>query len=171
MKIDNVFVTVPFGVNIFKTKGGGMNFVHGGAALEEVITPLLYVKSKQGKSKLQKQVEIQLIDNKRKITSNVTQLMFFQKENISENVTPLKAAVYFVDEDNFKISDENIIFADVKSDNPEDREIKTKFTFQDKKYPKNQNYYLVVKNLDDDTEIDRYTYIIDIAFQDDINFF
>ena len=97
--------------------------------------------------------------------------MFFQKENISENITPLKASVYFVDEDNFKISDENIIFADVNSDNPEDREIKVKFTFQDKKYPKNHNYYLVVKDLENDIELERYNYIIDIAFQDDFEFF
>ena len=171
MNLDNTYVTVPFGVNIFKVKGGGMNFVHGGAALEEVITPLLYVNSTTGKSKLQKQVELQLIDNRRKITSNVTRIRFFQKENINQNVTPFKASIYFIDDEGYKISDENIIIADVSSDNPEDREFIEKFTFQDKKYEKNKEYYLVINDADKDIEIDRYNYIIDIAFQDDFDFF
>ena len=149
-----------------------MQFAHGGAALEEIITPLLYVNTTMGKSKLQKQVELQLIDNKRKITSNVTRIRFFQKENISENITPLKAAVYFVDDIGDKISDENIIYADVNSSNPEDREFIVKFTFQDKKYAKNKDYYLVVKDLEnDDIIIAEYNYVIDIAFQDDFEFF
>ena len=170
MNINDIFVTVPFGVNVFKTSGG-MQFAHGGAALEEIIIPLLYVNTTMGKSNLQKQVELQLIDNKRKITSNVTNIRFFQKENISENITPLKAAVYFVDATGDKISDENIIYADVSSNDPEDREFIVKCTFQDKKYAKNKDYYLVVKDLDNNVEIDRYNYIMDIAFQDDFNFF
>ena len=148
-----------------------MQFAHGGAALEEIITPLLYVNTTMGKSKLQKQVELQLIDNKRKITSNVTRIRFFQKENISENITPLKAAVYFVDDNGDKISDENIIYADVSSNDPEDREFIVKFTFQDKKYAKNKDYYLVVKDLEnDDVILAEYNYVIDIAFQDDFEF-
>ena len=169
--IKDVFVTVPMGVNVFKVKGGGMNFVHGGASLEEIIIPLLYVSTTTGKSKMQKQVVLDLKDAKRKITSNTTRIEFVQRNNITENITPLVASVYFVDEDNNKISNENVIHADVSSDNPQDREFIKKFILQEKTYPKNKDYYLVIRDLEKDVEIERYNYILDIAFQDDFEFF
>lgn len=171
MGINDVYVTVPIGVNVFKVKGGGMNFVHGGASLQEVIIPLLKVNTTTGKNKMQEQVKIDLKDAKRKITTNSTRIEFIQRNNISEKYTPLVASIYFVDEDNNKISNENVIYADVSSENPQDREFIKKFTFQDKKYPKNKDYYLVLKDLENDIELERYNYIIDIAFQDDFEFF
>ena len=171
MGIDDVFVTVPMGVNVFKVKGGGMNFVHGGAALQEVIIPLLYVNTTTGKSKMQEQVKLDLKDAKRKITGNTTRIEFIQRNKITENITPLIASVYFVDEDNNKISNENIIHANVSTDNPQDREFIKKFVFQEKIYPKNKDYYLVIRDLEKDVEIERYNYIIDIAFQDNFEFF
>ncbi len=173
MNINNLYVTVPYGVNVFKCQCGGMNFVHGGAALEEVIIPLLYVNSTTGKSKLQKQVELQLIDNKRKISNYITSIRFYQKENITENITPLKASVYFVDSKGYKISDDNMIYANITSDNPLDREFKLDFRFkEDEKYDKKDNYFLVIDDMEKeiDKEVGRYNYIIDLGIQDGFKF-
>ena len=98
-------------------------------------------------------------------------LTFFQKENISENVLPLEASIYFVDEDNNKISGETILFADKKSDSAEDREFKEHFRLLQKQYDKSKDYYLIIRDLKEDIEVERIPFTVDIAIQDDFDFF
>ena len=166
----DLYATVPVGADVFKTQGAGLNFVHGGASLEECIIPLLDVKGGKG-AKNQKTVELQLISTKNKITNHEVMLTFFQKENISQDVLPLEASVYFVDDDNNKISGENIIFANKNSDSAQDREFKEKFTLLQKQYDKSKNYYLIIRDLNDDIEVERIPFTIDMAFQDGFDFF
>ena len=167
---DDVYVTVPVGVDIFKTPGSGLNYVHGGLSLEEVIVPVLEVNSKLG-AKNQRTVELQLINSTHRITNYTSNLTFFQKENISKTVLPLEASIFFVDEEGNKISNEVIIFADRNTDYAEDRQFKEKFTLKRIAYSKNNKYYLVMYDAKSDIEIDRIEYVIDIAFQNDDPFF
>lgn len=165
-----LYANVPIGADVFKTQGAGLNFVHGGASLEECIIPLLEVQGGKG-AKNQRTVELQLISTKNKITNHDVMLTFFQKENISQEVLPLEASVYFVDEDNNKISGENIIFADKNSDSAEDREFKENFRLLQKQYDKSKNYYLIIRDLKEDLEVERIPFTIDMAFQDGFDFF
>ena len=167
---DDVYVTVPKGVDVFKLKGAGLNYVHGGLSLEEVIVPVIGVKSKQG-GKNQRTVELQLISSNNKITNYDTMLTFFQKENVSKTVLPLEASIYFEDSEGNKISNEVIIFADRNSDYAEDRQFKEKFTLKRMSYSKNKSYYLIIKNGQTDLEVNRFEFMIDIAFQDGFDFF
>ena len=165
-----MYVNVPIGADVFKAQGAGLNFVHGGASLEECIVPLLEVKAGKG-AKNQRTVELQLISTKNNITNYDVMLTFFQKENVSQDVLPLEASVYFVDEDNNKISGEQIIFADKNSDSAEDREFKEKFRLLQKQYDKSKNYYLIIRDLKEDVEVERIPFTIDMAFQDGFDFF
>lgn len=164
------YVNVPIGADVFKAQGAGLNFVHGGASLEECIVPLLEVKAGKG-AKNQRTVELQLISTKNTITNYDVMLTFFQKENVSQDVLPLEASVYFIDEENNKISGEQIIFADKNSDSAEDREFKEKFRLLQKQYDKSKNYYLIIRDLKEDVEVDRIPFTIDMAFQDGFDFF
>lgn len=167
---DDVYVTVPKGVDVFKLKGPGLNYVHGGLSLEEVIVPAIEVKSKKG-GKNQRTVELQLIGSNNKITNYDTMLTFFQKENISKTILPLEASIYFEDDDGNKISNEVIIFADKNSEYSQDRQFKEKFTLKRMSYSKSKKYYLIIKDGQTDLEIDRIEFMIDIAFQDGFDFF
>ena len=164
------YVNVPIGTDIFKAPGAGINYVHGGASLEECIVPLLEVKADKG-AKNQKTVELQLISTRNIITNYDKILTFFQKENISQDILPLKASIYFVDENNNKISNEAIIFADKNSDSSEDREFKGHFKLQQIPYDKSKDYYLIIRNLNEDIEVERIPFTIDIPFQDGFDFF
>ena len=166
----DLYANVPIGADVFKTQGAGLNFVHGGASLEECIIPLLEVSGGKG-AKNQRTVELQLLQTNNKITNHDVMLTFFQKENISQDILPLEAAVYFVDDDNNKISSENIIYANKNSDSSEDREFKEKFTLLQKQYDKSKNYYLIIRNLKEDIEVERIPFTIDMAFQDGFDFF
>ena len=167
---EDVYVTVPKGVDVFKLKGAGLNYVHGGMALEEVIVPVIEVKSKRG-AKDQRTVELQLVSSNNKITNYDTMLTFFQKENVSKTVLPLEASIYFEGDDGNKISNEVIIFADKDSDYAEDREFREKFTLKRMNYSKNKKYYLIIKDVQTDLEVNRFEFMIDIAFNDEFNFF
>jgi uncharacterized protein (TIGR02687 family) len=169
LDLPNVNITVPRGVDIFKAPGAGQNYVHGGSSLQEIIIPVLSVKSKT-ESKNQNEVELNLISLSKKITNINTILTFAQKENISNRILPLEAKLYFEDDDGNKISNEAIIHANKKVDSAQDREFKEKFTLRNKKYSKSKKYYLVMKNMENDVEINRYEFIIDIAISDDFDF-
>ena len=165
-----LYANVPIGADVFKAQGAGLNFVHGGASLEECIIPLLEVKASKDSNKRPK-VDLQLISTNNKITNYDVMLTFFQKENISQDVKSRQVSIYFVDDDNNKISSDVIIFANKNSDSAEDREFKEKFRLLQKQYDKSKNYYLIIRDLDDELEIERIPFTIDIAFQDGFEFF
>lgn len=48
-KINEIFVSTPKGADIIKTQGGGQNYVHGGSSLQEMVVPVLKVKTFKGK--------------------------------------------------------------------------------------------------------------------------
>lgn len=85
----DLYANVPIGVDVFKTKGAGLNFVHGGASLEECIIPLLEVKASKNSNKRPK-VDLQLISTNNRITNYDVMLTFFQKENVSQDIKPHK---------------------------------------------------------------------------------
>ena len=48
-KLNHVYVTTPLGADIIKMPGGGQNYVHGGSTLQEMIVPVIKVKTFTGK--------------------------------------------------------------------------------------------------------------------------
>ncbi|MEG0780042.1 MAG: BREX-1 system phosphatase PglZ type A [Oscillospiraceae bacterium] len=162
-------VTVPRGVDIFKSKGGGQNYVHGGLSLQEVVVPLLRVKTERGKKDVST-VKVALTSLTRKITNLITYLDFIQTENISDTLTSAKLGVYFEAENGERISGEQIIVADKKNAPAEKRQFHEKFTFKNRKYLKSEKYYLVMMDLDSGVEAARHEFIFDIAFANDFGF-
>jgi uncharacterized protein (TIGR02687 family) len=167
---NDLYVTVPKGIDIFKTQGAGLNYVHGGASLQEVIIPLLKVKIKSAKRE-SSQVKLNLIAPiNRRISNLETWLTFAQNDKISDKILPFQALIYIEDENKDKISNEIIIHANKIDDDPRQLEFKEKITIRNKQYDKSKNYYLIIENMDTGTEIDRYEFIIDIPFADGFDF-
>lgn len=163
------FAIVPRGVDIFKVGGGGQNYVHGGASLQEIIVPVIKLKTSRSKKEAY-YVELALVSLNRRVTNLTTYLDFMQNENVSDSLLPVVARLYFINELGEKISNENIIYADIKDELPEKRMFKEKFTFRNRKYSKNENYYLLMIDDKTEVEISRYEFTIDIAFADDFGF-
>lgn len=165
----DLYANVPVGADIFKAPGSSHNFVHGGASLEECIVPLLYVKAEKG-ARNQRTVKLQLLMTRNIITNHEVSLRFFQKENVSDTVLPLEASLYFVDENNNKISGEEIIYANKDTQSSEEREYIVQFRLLQRQYDKSKDYYLIIRDLKEDIEVDRIPFTIDIAFQDSFDF-
>ena len=52
-----------------------------------------------------------------------------------------------------------------------DREFKEKFRLLQKQYDKSKDYYLIIRDLKEDIEVERIPFIVDIAIQDEFDFF
>lgn len=166
---DTKQVSFPISSNVFKVAGGGQNFVHGGSSPQEMLVPVLDIKMERGHMET-RPAQIALVSIVQKITNLITTMDFIQTDAVSDTVKKTTYKMYFVSEDNEKISNENIYIADSRDADPQKRIFRMRFTFKNKKYDKNKQYYLVV--FDDATGIEafRHPVIMDLAFADDFGF-
>ena len=108
---DAKVVSYPVSSNVFKVAGGGANYVHGGSSPQEMLVPVLDIKMERGHQET-KNAEIALVSILHKITNLITSMDFVQSEAVSDTVKPAKYRVFFISEDNEKISNENTYVAD-----------------------------------------------------------
>lgn len=162
-------VYFPLGSDIFKAAGSGLNYVHGGSSPQELIIPLIDVKTEKGRRDTTT-AQIALVSLTSKITNLITTLDFVQTEPISNVVKETTYRLYFISSDNEKISNENIYVADKKDKDTTKRVFRMRFSFKNKKYDKNRKYYLVAFDDKNNLEVLRHEIIIDIAFADDFGF-
>ncbi|GHV28788.1 DNA repair protein [Synergistales bacterium] len=169
---DSRMLSYPTGANVFKVSGG-QNFVHGGSSPQEMILPLLTVKTERGHMETHS-APIALVSMVQKITNLITHLDFIQKEPVSNVVKAAGYKLYFISEDNEKISNECVCQADKKDGDSQQRIFRLRFNFKNKKYDSAKKYRLVAMELDEKGEVKieafRHDVIMDIAFADDFGF-
>lgn len=165
---DEKVVSFPVSSNVFKVAGGGQNFVHGGSSPQEMLVPVLDIKMERGHMET-KPAQIALVSIVQKITNLITTMDFIQSDAVSDTIKKTTYKMYFISEDNEKISNDTYV-ADRRDADPQKRIFRMQFTFKNKKYDKNKQYYLVV--YDDATGIEnfRHPVIMDLAFADDFGF-
>lgn len=162
-------VYFPIGTDLFKAPGAGLNYVHGGSSPLEMLIPVIEVKTEKGYMKTSVAL-IALVSLTNKITNLITMLDFVQTEAVSDVVKETRYRIYFISDDNEKISNENIYVADRKDKDTAKRVFRLRFSFKNKKYEKTRRYYLVAYDDKNDLEILRHEIIMDIAFADDFGF-
>ena len=124
--VGNIEVQIPKSINRLRVKGSGSRYVHGGASLQEVIIPVLEINKKRKSDVTAVEVDI-LMSSTKVITSGQLAVMFYQTEPVSEKVQArnLKAGIY--SQSGELISDAHDLIFDLSSENPREREIKTRF--------------------------------------------
>ena len=167
---DERIVSFPLASDIFMVGGAGQNYVHGGCSPQEMLVPMLEVKVDKGKKETSL-AEIALVSLTTKITNLITTLDFVQTEPVSDVVKETSYRVYFISENNEKISNENIVIADKKDKDTTKRMFRLRFSFKNKQYNRSQKYYLVAYDEKNDIEVLRHEIIMDIALADDYGFF
>ena len=163
-----------------KMKGGGLNFVHGGISLQEMVVPVIeyhFLRNqskeyKKNKSKYDtKPVEISLLSANRKISNMIFSLNFYQKDAVGGNREAATYQLYFTDSSGKAISDVQKIIADKSSDNGQERTFRCSFNLKSLKYSNTETYYLVIAD-ESGLQMQREEFQIDIAFAvDEFDFF
>ena len=163
-----------------KMNGSGLNFVHGGISLQEMVVPVidyhfLRNQSKQyqrNKKKYDtKPVEVSLLSATHKVSNMIFSLNFYQKEPVGDNREAAVYQLYFTDSNGKQISDVAKIIADKTSDNGQERTFRCSFNLKSLKYDNKEIYYLVIADADG-LVVSREEFQIDIAFAvDEFDFF
>ncbi|MBE6030167.1 MAG: BREX-1 system phosphatase PglZ type A [Clostridiales bacterium] len=166
---DERIVSYPVGADIFKAPGSGLNYVHGGSSPQEMLIPLIEVKTTKG-YKETANAQIALVSLTSKITNLITSLDFVQTEAVSDVVKETIYRIYFTDGNGEKISNEHLYVADSKEKDTVKRVFRLRFSLKNKAYDRNQKYYLIAKDEGSDLEVLRHEISIDIAFADDFGF-
>jgi uncharacterized protein (TIGR02687 family) len=164
-----------------KMNGGGMNFVHGGISLQEMVVPVIdyhYLRNDSMEYKRNKQkydtkpVTVNLLSANRKISNMIFSLNFYQKDAVGANREAVAYQVYFTDENGKQISDVQKIIADKTSDNGAERTFRRQFNLKSLKYSNTATYYLVIVDEQGLQMPQREPFQIDIAFAvDEFDFF
>ena len=168
-KTNMLTVSYPTAANVFKVAGGGENYVHGGSSPQEMIVPVLDVRMEKGRMETTT-VQLTLVSILKKITNLITALDFMQNEPISDTVRETTFRVYFVGEDNERISNENIVVADKRGETAAERMFRLRFSFKNRKYDNKKPYYLVAYDDKNSVEVLRRQVVMDIAMADDFGF-
>ncbi len=164
-----------------KKKGGGLNYVHGGISLQEMVVPVLEFQHLRNSSKVYqsnrdkfdtKPVAVSLLSASRKIGNMIFSLNFHQKEAVGENREPAVYFLYFTDVNGQKVSDVAKIIADKTGDNAQERTFRCNFNLRARKYSNCETYYLVIEDESGLQAPVREEFQIDIAFAvDGFDFF
>lgn len=166
---DSRWVSFPISDDVFKVAGGGQNYVHGGCSPQEMLVPVLDLKMERGHMET-RNAGIALVSMVRKITNKIAILDFIQSEPVSDVVKAATYRMFFISEDNERISNENSYIADNRDQDAQKRIFRMKFQFKDKKYDKDKQYFFVVYDDATGLEVFRHPVIMDLAFADDYGF-
>lgn len=90
----NLQVQIPKSIHRLRVAGGGARYVHGGAALQEIVVPVLVV-NKRRRSDI-RPVNVEVLPESDKITTGQVVVRMFQSEPVSDKVQPrtLRAGLY-----------------------------------------------------------------------------
>ena len=164
-----------------KMNGSGLNFVHGGISLQEMVVPLIdYHYLRTGSKEYQKNrekidtkpVEVSLLSANRKISNMIFSLNFYQKDAVGDNREKANYSLYFTDSAGKVVSDIARIIADKTSDNSQERTFRCTFNLKSLSFDSKETYYLVIEDESGLQLPQREEFQIDIAFAvDEFNFF
>lgn len=156
-----------------RKKGGGLNYVHGGISLQEMVVPVveykyLHTNSKDytnNKARFDtKPVQLNLLSANRKLCNMIFSLDFHQTEPVGGNREAANYELYFTDAGNNRISDTCRIIADKTSDNSKERTFRCNFNLKSLPYDNRAAYYLVIADESGLQMPKREEFQIDIAF-------
>lgn len=159
---------VPKGAHRFHFVGGA-RFVHGGIMPQEIAVPVLTVKQLRGE-KVEKRTrrKVDVISPKASLRmfNNIERFELLQTEAVNEQRLPVTLAVAIFADGEMVSSEETLTF-DSASDNMNERTKAVRLSLSGTDFDRQRDYFLVLRDKDLGTELERYRVVIDLAFTDD----
>ncbi len=123
----NFEIAIPKSIKRLRLQGSGSRYVHGGAALQEVVIPLIKVNKKRSYDTELVGVDIIKSSSAFTITSGQFAVVFYQTEPVSGKVLSreLRAGIY--SQDGTLLSDIHNLNFDLTSENSREREVPVRF--------------------------------------------
>ena len=117
LNASNVMVAVPQGTNRFSAPSGGYMFTHGGAALQEIVTPVIV--SRQERTDSKQPVGVMVLDRKLSMQASRLRFKLLQTEAVSMDMKKrhIKVALFYNDTPVTPIKDVLLDKTDASLDN------------------------------------------------------
>lgn len=162
----NYRVFTPYSYDLYRKAGGGIQYIHGGSSLQELVTPVITLSEMRAKNS-DNQVEavkVRLKTSLHKIMNRSFSIQFEQCEKVDGKKVAALLMVYFVDENNEPISEKKLLIANKTTDNLQDRVIDMRFVLKNKQYDKNKRYYLTIEDSETGELVgEQIQFIVDIV--------
>lgn len=158
-------VFTPYSYDLYRKSGGGIQYIHGGASIQELVTPIISISGMftSNPSNVEP-VKVRLKSTIRKIMNKSFSLQFEQCEKVEGKKREANLLVYFVDEENNIVSEEKLLIANKTTDNISDRTIDVRFLLKNQDFSRNKRYYLVMKDAESNDIISSdIQFVIDIV--------
>lgn len=159
-------VVLPYSYDLFKSPGSGLQYVHGGASLQEIVVPIIQISelSSAKNRDAATPVGVRLKSVTRRITNRSFSLDFEQTEKVEGTKLAVSCETYIVDEDGNKVSGTYQFVVASTSDDVSTRVTSVRFTLMNIQFDRNKRYYLILRNVDkkDETFIEKEQFVIDI---------
>lgn len=113
-------IAIPRAINRYRKQGNiGVQFVHGGASIQELITPVIkYYKQKKETTET---VTFRRIDSVNKIATGSLKVTLFQNDPVSNDLKSLDISIGLYNENGVLFSNEVEISCNSTSNNPKER--------------------------------------------------
>ncbi|MEH6387438.1 MAG: BREX-1 system phosphatase PglZ type A [Pseudomonas profundi] len=159
---------IPKGANRFHFVGGA-RFVHGGAMPQEIVVPVVTVHQLRGeKAEKRTKRKVSVISPKSalKMTANIQSFDLMQTEPVSPQRLPVTvaAAIYHGEQ---MVSSEEVLTFDCDNDVMSERVKRIRLSLAGSDFDRKTDYFLIIRDKDQNTEMERYRVTIDLAFTDD----
>ncbi|MDP2243362.1 BREX-1 system phosphatase PglZ type A [Pseudomonas sp.] len=161
---------IPKGANRFHFIGGA-RFVHGGAMPQEIVVPVLTVNQLRGeKAEKRTKRKVGVISPKSalKMVTNIQRFDLIQTEVVSEQVLPVTVAVAIYENEQ-PVSSEEVVTFDCATDAMSERMKQVRLSLAGNDFDRRKDYFLIIRDKDLNTELERYRVTIDLAFTDDFS--
>ncbi len=124
---DDTEIQIPKGINRLRIQGAGSRFVHGGASLQEIVIPVMFINKKRSDDT--SEVEIDILSRQMRITSNTFGVNFYQKQAVADKILSKKLKIGFYTVQGKLISDSIEILFDSNDTDSAGREKRHLFSF------------------------------------------
>ena len=157
----NLAVHVPAELLRYAVQGSGSKYVHGGTTLQEIVVPLLTIKTERN-ARSPQQVDVVLLTELTTVGSYMLNLSFIQIQPVSNLRRSKRVLVYLEDATGKVISNQITLIADYHTDSVQQRILTGKLVIANDISPRYQQGTLVLVNAADSTDEQRQTLNLDL---------
>lgn len=144
-------ILIPKSINRLRLKGAGSRYVHGGAALQEVVLPVIRINKKRSSDIGKVDVDI-LRSPSSIISTGQLSVSLYQDQPVSSKRQARTLRVGIYTQSGEPISDRHEIIFDLSSENPREREVPVKFVLsREAEQANEQEVFLKLEELVPDT--------------------
>ncbi|WP_221091548.1 BREX-1 system phosphatase PglZ type A [Deinococcus aquaedulcis] len=164
----------PRGTLRYRVAGGGAQYVHGGASLQEMVVPVMTYRHKRaaaGQPQASRKVRLEAVSPSRRVTNTLFTVRLVQAEAVADRLRPRTVSVQLVDEAGRLVTDQRRLTFESTSPHPSQREQIARLSVTLTNPDAHATYFLTVTDVDDNVELIREAWTISIAFQDDFGDF